>query len=82
MVLIHGVTVKVSVASLTPAANRMRRHRERRRDGMRCLWVELHETELDALVRKGLLEPASRNDENAIADALYAHLQRTLVQSP
>ena len=60
----------------------MRRHRERRREGLRCLWVELHETELDALVRKGLLEPQSRNDENAIADALYAHLQRTLGPPP
>ena len=29
-------------------------------------------------VRKGLLEPQLRHDENAIADALYAHLERTL----
>jgi hypothetical protein len=70
----------MSATSPTPAAERMRRHRERRREGLRCLWVELHETELDALVRKGLLE--SRNDENAIADALYAHLQRTLGAPP
>ena len=69
-------------ASLTPAAERMRRHRERRREGMRCVWLELHETELDALVRKGLLEPALRDDENAIADALYAHLERTLDALP
>jgi hypothetical protein len=72
----------MSAASPTPAAERMRRHRERRRDGLRCLWVELHETELDALVRKGLLEPQSRHDENAIADALYAHLGRTLGAPP
>ena len=65
--------------SPTPAAERMRRHRERRREGLRCLWVELHETELDALVRKGLLKPQSRHDENAIADALYAYLESTLV---
>jgi hypothetical protein len=57
----------------------MRRHRERRREGMRWLWIELHETELDALTRKGLLEPQLRHDENAIADALYAHLERTLM---
>jgi hypothetical protein len=56
----------------------MRRHRERRREGMRWLWIELHETELDALVRAGLLERASRQDADAIADALYAHLERTL----
>jgi hypothetical protein len=56
----------------------MRRHRERRREGLRCLWIEVHETELDAFVRKGLLEPQLRYDENAIADALYSHLGRTL----
>ena len=29
----------------SPAAERMRRHRERRRDGLRCLTIELRETE-------------------------------------
>ena len=60
----------------------MRRHRERRREGLRCLWIEVHETELDALVRERLLEPQLRHDENAIADALYAHLERTLGAPP
>jgi hypothetical protein len=49
---------------------------------MRCLWIELRETELDAFVRVGLLAPRSRHDESAIADALYAHLERTLVALP
>ena len=31
------------------AALRMRRHRERRRDGLRCMTIELRETEIDAL---------------------------------
>ena len=65
-------------ASPTLAAKRMRRHRERRRDGMRCLWIELHETEIDALVQRGMLKPETRNDQNAVADALYDHLERTL----
>ena len=69
------------MSGLTPSAERMRRHRDRRRHGLRCLWVELHEDELDALVQRGLLEPKSRNDENAIADALYGHLERTLRSS-
>ena len=69
-------------ASPTPAAERMRRHRERRRDGMRCLWLELHETEIDALVQRGLLKPETRHDLNAIADALYDHLERTLDPLP
>ena len=64
--------------SPTPAAERMRRHRERRREGFRCLWIELRDTEIDALMRKGLLKPETRHDQNAIADALYDYLERTL----
>ena len=40
----------------SPAAERMRLHRERRRRGLRCLVIELRETEVDALIRGGLLE--------------------------
>jgi hypothetical protein len=60
------------------AAERMRRHRERRRNGMRSLWVELHVTEIDALVTIGLLQAETRNDQNAIREALYGYLERTL----
>ena len=62
----------------TAAAERMRRHRQRRRDGLRCLGIELRETEIDVLIRKGLLKPETRNDTSAIIDALYAHLDHTL----
>ena len=65
-------------ASPSPAAERMRRHRERRREGMRCLSIELRDTEIDVLVQRGLLKEETRNDQNAIADALYDHLERTL----
>ena len=61
------------------AAERMRRHRERKRDGMHCLWVELHATEIDSLVRKGLLQSVVRNDVNAIREALYSHFEETLI---
>lgn len=69
-------------ANPSPAAERMRRHRERRRDGMRCLWIELRDTEIDALERKGLLKPNTRTDQNAIAEALYSYLERTLDPLP
>jgi hypothetical protein len=62
----------------SPAAERMRLHRERRRNGMRSLWVELHVTEIDALVRIGLLQAETCNDPNAIREALYGYLERTL----
>jgi hypothetical protein len=65
-------------ATRTAAAERMRRHRQRRRDGLRCLVIELRETEIDALIRKRLLKPETRNDTSAIIDALYAHLDHTL----
>ena len=64
--------------SRSPAAERMRRHRQRRRDGIRCLVIELRETEIDELIRKGLLRPETRNDTSAIIDALYSHLESTL----
>jgi hypothetical protein len=51
----------------------MRRHRQRRRDGLRCLVIELRETEIAALIRKGFLKSEMRNDTSAIIDALYAH---------
>ena len=73
-----NLAARTSSKSLGPSARRMRLHRERRRDGMRCLMVELHDTEVDALVRRGLLRPETRHDRNAIADALYDHLERTL----
>ena len=64
--------------ALSAAALRMRRHRERRRDGLRCLTIELRETEIDALIRKGFLKTDTRNDTSAIIDALYALLDREL----
>lgn len=65
-------------AASSPAAARMRRHRERRRDGLRCLRIELRETEIDALISMGLLKAETRNDLKAVRDAFYAHLDRTL----
>ena len=63
---------------LSEAANRMRLHRERRRAGFRCVIVELHETEIGGLIRRGLLKPETRNDPSAIRGALYDFLDRTL----
>jgi len=64
------------------AAERMRRHRQRRRDGLRCLMVELRDSEIDELIRRGLLKSEMRNVDDEIIDALYAHLDRTLDQIP
>jgi hypothetical protein len=60
------------------AAERMRLHRERRRNGMRCVTIEVRESEINMLVHMKLLKSEMRNDANAIIEALYAHLDRTL----
>ena len=67
-----------TVAPRSAAAERMRRHRERRRDGLRCLIVELRETEIDALTRRGFLRADARNDPYSIQMALYEFLERSL----
>jgi hypothetical protein len=62
----------------SPAGVRMRRHRERRRDGLRCLRIELRATEIDALIERGFLKPETRNDAKSIIEALYAFFDKTL----
>jgi hypothetical protein len=59
----------------------MRLHRQRRRLGLRCIVVQLRETEVDELIRKGLLAQDARNDRVALREALYSHLDQTLTPS-
>jgi hypothetical protein len=40
--------------------------------------VELHRTEIDTLVRRGLLREDEREDEGAVVDALSRHIEQTL----
>ena len=70
--------MRVDRSSIKPAAERMRLHRERRRRGLRCLMIELRETEIDALIRMGLLRAEARNNLPAIRDALYDHFEHSL----
>jgi SOS response regulatory protein OraA/RecX len=62
--------------SISPAAGRMRRSRQRRRNGLRSLRIELRETEIDKLIRSGFLERGSRDDANALLRALYRVFDR------
>ncbi len=70
-------TSEPPVAELT-AAQRMRRSRERRREGLRCLTVELRETEITSLIRRRLLTNENRSDMRAVRRALYQFLDSTL----
>ena len=57
-------------------------HRERRRQGLRCLMIELRETEIDVLIGKGLLNSEMRHDLRVVREALHAHLEQTLASTP
>jgi len=59
-------------------ARRMRLLRARKLAGLRCLTLEVRETEIAALVKKGLLRSDSQNDDKAIRDAFYSLLDRSL----
>jgi hypothetical protein len=63
-------------------AERMRRHRHRQCIGLRCVTIELHVIEIEALIRKGLLSWEMRNDRSAIINALYAFFEQALNPEP
>jgi hypothetical protein len=73
-----GQSNESEAAAVSGAAVRMRRHRERRRDGLRCVTIELRETEISALIREGLLKEDAREDLRAVKTAFYGFLDRTL----
>jgi hypothetical protein len=83
---VRGVIVKsvpaAAAHSISGAAQRMRRSRQRRQDGLRSLRIELHETEVDALIEAGILEPVNRNEPNAVTDAVHQLLDRVLPRTP
>jgi hypothetical protein len=64
--------------STTPAsrssAARMTRHRERRRQGTRCVTVDVSQSELDALVVRGYLSEGERDNGVALKKAIEAVL--------
>ena len=60
------------------AAERQRACRQRRRQGLRCVTIQVRDSEIDALIRKQLLKPEARNDLGAITDAVHAFLDQTL----
>ena len=43
--------VQATVPARSAAAQRMRAHRKRRRAGLRCVVVQLRETEINVLIR-------------------------------
>jgi hypothetical protein len=68
----------VDAVTRSLAADRMRLHRERRRNGLRCLTVLLRETEVDALIRMGFLLAETRHDNVEVMDAIHRYFDQTL----
>jgi hypothetical protein len=70
---------EVEEARGSTPATRMHRLRHRRRQSIRCVTIELHEAEVEALVRKGWLKAEMRNHPAALVEALNGHLGYSLL---
>jgi hypothetical protein len=76
--LANNTDTTVISSSRSAAAERMRRQRERPPEWLRCLIIELRETEIDALIQRVLLDNETRNDPGAIINTFYQFLDDTL----
>jgi hypothetical protein len=68
------VTMRTKAKIPVTAAERMRRFRTRRRNGLCSVRVLLHVTEIDALVEKGFLKPERRHDQDAVESAINSFI--------
>jgi hypothetical protein len=62
--------------SSSPAAQRTRRYRKQRRQGLRPVRILLDETDIDALIRMRLLKEDERQDVEALQTAVLGLLYR------
>jgi hypothetical protein len=62
--------------SSSPAAQRMRRYRKQRRQGLMSVRILLDDTDIDALIRMGLLKKDQRQDVDALQTAVTGLLYR------
>jgi hypothetical protein len=62
--------------SSSPGAQRMRRYRKRRRQGLRSVRILLDQPDIDALIRMKLLKKDQREDAEALQTAVTGLLYR------
>ena len=62
--------------SPSSAAQRMRRYRKQRKQGLRPVRILLDEMDVDALIRMGLLKEDQRQDPKALPKAVLGLLYR------
>jgi hypothetical protein len=63
------------------SAERMRRHRERKREGFRCCRIEVNAEFVDALVRQRWLRPEERKHDDAVGDAICRLLDAAVTRN-
>jgi hypothetical protein len=70
----QGERLRRRIMSTTPAsrssAARMTRHRERRRQGTRCVTVDVSQSDRDVLVVRGYLSEEERDNGGALKNAI------------
>jgi hypothetical protein len=59
----------------------MQQYRQRRREGRRCVTIELWENEIEGLIERGYLAEEMRNKSDAVADAVHALLDSIFCHS-
>jgi hypothetical protein len=68
----------MSAPTSRSAAERMRAHRERRRDGLKCYVVQVRSSEIDELIRRGLLQGDHRDNPREVINAIHRFFDETL----
>ena len=66
-----------SETRITAGARRMRSHRQRKRERLQCVTLDIREAEIDRLVAIGFLRREDRSDRNELLLALYRFLERS-----
>jgi hypothetical protein len=62
------------MTAVTPATLRVRRYRERRREGLGLLTLEMPETAIEAAIIRGLLKPEESTQAWSVIDGVYRTL--------
>jgi hypothetical protein len=70
--------MRMRALSSALAAVRMRLHRKRRREGMQYVQIPLHESEVEDLIRLGLLQREQREDVQALQAAVLTLVYQAL----
>jgi len=72
------VATEIDRASTSPGAVRVRRSRERKRNGLKFVPVEVRASEREALIRLRYLDQNDSEDAAKIAEALYRFFEDRL----